>query len=131
MKKKFLPNDSKGVALTVAIMVIIMLALLAGFVANFSYNQRKLLDSASGKRIKIYYLAQAGVVDAVWRIRSNYTTGIPGAPAGGFVSNPAWDPAVYSIDANGDGTNDTNIDIGPVTSVTTEQRQIVSTGRDI
>ena len=85
------------------------------------YNQKKLSDAAGGRRAKIYYRAQAGVVEANWRIRENI---------GGNFTTPAYDPAPYSIDVDGDTVNDCTIDIGPVTNAATKQRAIASTGLD-
>jgi Tfp pilus assembly protein PilX len=117
-------ND-KGMALVVVIVVVIMLALLAGYVTQLGYNQRRLSDTAGGRRAKIYYNAQAGVVHANWRIRTNYTAGL--VPAGSFLVD-AYDPNPYSIDVDGDGTMDCTVDIGPVAA---GRRSISATGLDV
>ena len=109
------------------IIITVVLALIAGFSANLAYNQRRLRDAASGKRIKIYYCAQAGLVVAMWQIRHNVTGGL--TPAGSFT-DPAYDPAPYSWDVAKEGWNDVTVDIGPVTNLATGQRLIVSTGLD-
>ena len=107
--------------MTIVIIVIVIMAFLATLITTLGYNQRKLSDSAGGRRAKIYYQAQAGVIEARWRIRENI---------GGNFTTDAYDPAPYSIDVDGDGTNDCDIDIGPANPVT-KQRAIVATGKDI
>ncbi len=119
--------NSKGVALTLSIVIIIILALLATFVTTLGYNQRKLSDALGGRRAKVYYRAQAGVVEAGWRIRENYTTGLN--PGGSFATD-TYDPFPYSIDVDGDGANDCVIDIGAAIPAS-KQRVIASTGLDI
>jgi len=114
-------------ALTVVIIIIIMLGLLATYVTQLGYNQRRLSDTAGGRRAKIYYRAQAGLVDANWRIRTNYTASL--SPVGSFLVD-GYDPGAYQLDVDGDGTNDTSVDIGPVTNAATRQRSILSTGLD-
>ena len=115
-----------GVALAVVIIVIILLTLVTAFTANLGYNQKRLMDASSGRRIKIYYRAMGGAVDASWRIRTNYTTGL--VPAGTFT-NPLYDPGPYALDVDGVNGNDTDVDIGPVNAQGV--RPIQSTGRDI
>lgn len=125
MIRNRLLTDSKGVAMMVVIMLIIMLALIASFVASLSYNQRRLVDASSGKRIKIYYAAQAGLVDANWRIRTDYTTGL--TPAGSFAT-ATYAPNPYFIDVDENGTNDVKVTIGAVN--TNGLRPIDSVGLD-
>ena len=121
-------QNSKGVALTVVVIVLIMVALLTGYVASLGYNQRRVTDAASGRRAKIFYRAKAGAVDAAWRIRVNYfPTQIP---PNSFLTD-AWDPPAYTLDVDGDGTADTSVDIGPVTNPATRQRAVLSTGLDV
>ena len=127
--ERFFPGlNSHGVALTIAAVVIVMLAILAAIMTQLGASQRKLADTASGVRARIYYLAQGGTVDAFWRIRTDYTTGLN--PAGSFL-NDAYDPAPYPLDVNGDGINDTCVDIDrvdPAYAATTKQRSVSSTG---
>ena len=118
------PSD-KGVVLTVVIVIIIVLASLTLYVTTLTYNQKKLADSAGGRRSKVYYRAQAGVIDANWRIRTNYTAGIP---VGNFRTNPNYSPT-YSIDVDGDGTNDCQVTIGAVDA--SGKRPITSQGLDV
>ncbi len=114
--------------MSIVLIVLIMLALLAVYIASFSYNQRVFMDRNSSQRIKIYYRAKAGVVNAHWRIRTNYTAGL--SPGGSFATD-AYDPAPYSLDVDGDGVYDTTVDIGPVTNAATKQRAINATGLEV
>jgi hypothetical protein len=84
------------------------------------------VDASSGRRAKIYFLAQAGVVEASSRIRNDYTVGL--SPAGSFAVD-AYDPNPYSIDVDGDGQIDTTIDIGPA-NIVTKIRPINACGCD-
>lgn len=111
------------------VIVLIMLALLTGYIASLGYNQRRVTDAASGRRAKILYRAKAGAVDAAWRIRANWFGGALNPP--NDFTTDAWDPPVYLLDVDGDGTNDTSVDIGPVTNALTKQRSIASTGLDV
>ena len=112
--------------MVVVIVIITMLTLIGAFMTKMTYNQRTLVSVTSGKRVQVYYRAQAGVVDAHWRIRTNYT----GAPmGGGDFTNPAFDPPPYSVDmAPADGNNDFTVDMGPVNA--SGLRPISSTGLD-
>jgi len=113
-------KSDKGAILTVVIMVIVLLTLLAGYTLNFAYNQKRLTDRSSGAHLKAYYRAQAGVVDAQWRLRTD--------PGGLFAANgPAYNPPAYSLDIDGDGVNDVTVDIGATTA---QGRLIESIGRD-
>ena len=89
--------DSKGVALTVVVVVLVMMALLSAYVSTLGFHQRKITDAASGGRTKIFYRAKAGVVDATWRIRVNYFQGQ--IPPNTFL-NANWDPPVYNLDVD-------------------------------
>ena len=86
-------NRERGVALTVVMVFTVILALLAATLLNLSYNKTKLVDSVGVKRAQTYYRAQAGVVDAFWRIRVNK----PALSVGSF-NNPAFEPPPYFID---------------------------------
>ena len=102
-----------------------VLVLLASFAVNYGYNKKRLMDIHSGRRDTLNFRAQAGVVDANWRIRADYTAGL--SPAGSFT-NSAYDPAAYGLDVDRNGVADTCVNIGPVTNAGTGQRGIVSTG---
>ena len=110
--------------MTIVIIIIIIMAMLALYVTTLGYNQKKLADSAGGRRAKIYYKAQAGVIDANWRIRTNYTAGLP---VGNFRTDPNYSPT-YSVDIDGDGTNDCQVTIGAVDA--SGKRPINSQGLD-
>jgi Tfp pilus assembly protein PilX len=103
----FRANDS-GVAMTVVLIILVLLVTLSGAVMTLSYNQKKVVSSAGGKRAVGYYRAKAGVVDAFWRIRTNTGTDFT---VGANTAN-------YSLDVDGDGTNDTTITIGARSGVT-------------
>ena len=120
--------NNKGLALTIVMIVIIMLAIISAFSTNLGFNQKKMIDANSGRRAKIYFKAQAGVVDANWRIRTDYTVGL--APAGSFTTD-AYNPGPYLLDVDQNGTNDVSVDIGPVNNAATKSRQILSTGLDV
>jgi hypothetical protein len=127
-RKKGLRGNG-GFAMVFVMVVITILAMFAVWVTIQGYNQRKLLDVTSGQRAKLYYRAQAGVVEAAWRIRDNYTSGIGGViPPGGFPANDTWNPPPYSIDVDGVGGNDTSIDIDAVVSGTLKNRPVRSAG---
>ncbi len=121
-----LMRDNKGVAMTIVMIILMVLAIMAGYILNFGYNRKRIVDAASGTRAKVYYRAQAGVHDAAVRIRKNYTVGL--LPAGSFL-NPAYDPNAYNIDVDGNGSMDTTINIGAVNAQ--GQRTIDSTGLEI
>ena len=121
-------QDKRGIALTVVVVVMIVMAILSTYAMNLGYNQKLLTDQSSGRRAKIYYRAQAGLVHAYWRIRVNNTAGL--APAGSFATD-AYNPGPYTLDVDGDGVNDVSVDIGPVTDPATKQRAILATGLDV
>ncbi len=127
-------KNDKGAVLTVVIIIIIILTLLAGYILNLAYNQKRLTDHLSGTHLKAYYRAQAGVVNAQWRIRNNVVGDIGGSGANDFL-NPSWNPGPYSIDLSTDAVHsppnaadEVQIDIG----ATTAQgfRLIEATGSD-
>lgn len=124
MKKIILRNDSKGVALVLVIIAVMMLTGIGGFAANLAYNQRLFQNSSGGNRIRNYYRAQAGIVDACWRIRTN---------TGANFTIPATTLA-YSLDVDNNGTNDTNVTIGALATGNpfplTVGRPITSVGID-
>ena len=125
-------RNERGLALAAAIAIIMILVLLAGYVTQLSYNQKKLSASGSGQRVRNYYRAQAGVVDAGWRIRANYTVGLPNGGTAPFnFTNDGYNPGPYNLDVDGDGAVDCTVDIGAVTNAATKQRPILSTGLDV
>ncbi|HTL69850.1 MAG TPA: hypothetical protein VL404_01020 [Candidatus Eisenbacteria bacterium] len=115
-------RGERGMVMTVAILAVTMIALLAAYVLTVAYNHRRLAQSVGGVRMRAAMYAQAGVVDAQWRLRTD--------PGGTFAAGgTAYDPPAYSLDVNGDGTNDVSVDISAVTDGPDgNTRRIVATG---
>ena len=127
----------RGVALTISIIILIMLALVGIFVTNLGYNQKRMTDVSSGQRIRLYYNAQAGIVNATWRIRTDQTTAATVGTAvmsamvpavANFSANPAY-TGTYTLD---DGTIHVTVTIGAVGADPAHPtvRPITSVGRD-
>jgi len=125
-----------GMALTAVMITLILLSLIAGYTMTLSYNNQKAYRTVTGTRIKAYYAAQAGAVDAQWRIRTGYMTCT--APActnwtvGAFpgvvsFSNPLFFVG-YKLDIDGDGVSDVSVIINPVDG--NGLRPIISEGID-
>ena len=112
----------QGMVMTVVIILIMIITLLTGYVLTVAYNHRRLAGSVGGARMRAAAFAQAGVVDAQWRIRTD--------PGGFFAAGgPAYDPAPYNIDVDGDGNNDVSVDISAVIDGPDgNTRRIVATG---
>ena len=108
-------RSSKGIALAVALVTILCLLTVAGAILTLGYNFNLIINNMGGTRSVDYYKAQAGVVDAQWRLRTNF---------GGI--NTVLDPPSYQLDIDGDATNDVQVDIGPVIDPLTQTRQIIS-----
>lgn len=116
-------RSENGAALTIAVIFGTLIALIAGFVLNLSYNQTRQIEAVGPTRTANFYKAQAGLVDANWRIRNDV---MPPGTTGSFktTTTPA-DPAPYCIDiethtvtaasgGNCAGANDdVKVDIGP------------------
>ena len=62
--KRLILSNNRGMAITVVMITLILLSLLAGYSLNLSFNQTRLFQNSAGKRVKVYYAAQAGVVNA-------------------------------------------------------------------
>lgn len=128
MKQLFL-KDQKGVALTIVIIFTMIIALLAGYILSLSYNKTQLVNSVGVKRTRTYYRAQAGVVDAFWRIR------VDKPPLGvGSFKDPVFAPPPYFIDidanavtADRTAASDVEVVISPVDPAT-KLRRIESIG---
>lgn len=120
-----------GAALTFVIIILILLAGLVGYLASISYNERLMKYQGGGKRAKIVYYAQAGIIDAMYRIRENVTSGLaPAPPVGGFNDLiTIYDPDPYWIDVDQDGTNDVQVNI--TVPITTTVGGITFTARQI
>lgn len=129
-------GNEKGVALLVVITFATVISLIAAYALRLSYNQARQVNAVSIRRTMINYRAQAGFVDAAWRIRTN--TAAPGTP-GSFMT-PTYDPAPYCIDIDTDAASalvggncvaaaDVRVDIGS-RNATSGLRTIDSTGLD-
>lgn len=94
----------RGVALLMTIILIVGMTLLAAAALNASFQYRNLRESIGVRHTQSRYRAQAGVVDARWRIRNNVQ---------GDYRVAAFDPAPYELDIDNDGTMDVTVDIGP------------------
>ena len=97
-------KNSKGVALTIVIVVLIMLTMISAFIMSLGYNRARLIKLGGSSQAVSYYLARGGIVDANWRIHNNYPTGV----------KDYTDPATtdnYTLDVNGDGVPDTRVTI--------------------
>lgn len=134
MKMEIFGNE-KGVALLVVITFATVISLIAAYVLRLSYNQARQVDAVSIRRTMNNYRAQAGVVDAMWRIRTNT---IPPGSAGSFLT-PTFDPLPYFINVNDDtasagelAASNVRVDIGPVITIGNAigTRRIVSAGLD-
>lgn len=108
-----------GIAMTITIILIIASTLLAAAALSVGYQYRRLREGVGALHAQSYYRAQAGVVDARWRIRNNI---------GANYLVAATDPAPYTLDIDGDGTVDVTVDIGPADGG--GLRRILATGRD-
>ena len=122
--KNLHPRDEKGMALTIVIVITLIIVLLAGYILNLSYNKTRLVNTVGVKRTRTYYRAQAGVVDAFWRIRVNK----PAEGAGSF-KDPAFAPPPYFIDidtntvtADRTAASDVEVIISPMDDATKIRR---------
>ncbi len=95
MIKKY-SNDQRGAALLVAIIVIVMVTGLAATFMRMAYNMKLVMYGVSGGRTYAHYRAQAGIVDAQFRLRTNYLNGLasPAPPANGF-RDPTYAVSYY------------------------------------
>jgi len=109
----------RGAALTLAIVVAMILSVLAAVALTLGYNYRRLRDGLTVIHAASHFRAQAGLVDARWRIRNNI---------GGDYTVAAFDPAAYQLDIDGSGNNDVTVDIGPADG--NGLRPISSVGRE-
>lgn len=111
-------KQSKGLALTLVILIILMVTFVGGAAMSLGYNQRLLVKKAVGSRTRAYYYAKAGIVDAFELLRKD--------PDGEFT-DPTFDPAPYTLDVDEDGNPDVTVDISAIDPVT-QYRSIQSTG---
>ena len=117
--------SQRGVALTLAIIVIVMIAILTAWTLRLAYNYQVLTSDSALKRTRAYYRAQAGIVDANWRIRNNI---------GGDFTDPKYNPPAYPLDIDDDGITDVTVDIDPFITIAKagplETHVITSVGSD-
>ncbi len=101
-------EGERGIVLTIVIIVTIMMMTLAVAILGLAANQSKLASSLAASNIRAQYRAEAGLVDARWRMRTNFTTDI----GGGDFTSPSFDPPAYylDIDANAVHTAKTDAD---------------------
>lgn len=87
-------SNKKGFVLMTALFVMMLLLSLAIFVSSFTMTELKISSSQSSS-IKTYYLAEAGVAEAIWKIKNDPVW------KSNFEDNPTWDvsyqrnPALY------------------------------------
>ncbi len=75
---RFLKNK-KGAVLFVVLLFSLLIASIMAYIAHMVYQRTRLLDAVGVKRTRNYYRAQAGLVDAYWRLRTNHAPpGLPG-----------------------------------------------------
>ena len=114
-------KNQKGSVLTAAVILATLVALMAAAVLSLGYNQTSQIEEVGIQRTSTFYKAQAGVVDANWRIRVNRTL----AGWGGNFTDPNFNPPVYYIDLEAttaanmyknarDANSDVEVDIGPM-----------------
>lgn len=110
-------TGERGVVLTVVIIVTIMMLSLAVAVLSLAANQTRLSNSLAASNVRAQYRAEAGLVDARWRMRVNFTDDI----GGGDFDDPDFDPPAYFIDIDADavhttrtGDDDVEVDISAV-----------------
>lgn len=99
-------NNNRGSAILFALMFVIMFTLAAVMAVRTGQRQNAVTEVVVGARVRNYYKAWAGLVDARERIQNNkLLTGwstLPPDPAG--FTNPLWPsaPVSYCIDIESD-----------------------------
>lgn len=111
--------NRRGIALTLVIIIIVSVSMVTAAALTFGYNQRLAARKVVSSRTEAYFFASAGLVDAGEAIRRD---------AGGNFADPAFNPAPYSLDVDGDRVDDVTVDIGP-RDPATGLRRILATGR--
>ena len=138
--RPFKKLDQSGAALGVVIFFTTMIIFIAAYVLSLGYNQTKQVNAVGTQRTKIYFRSQAGIIDAMWRIRTD--TPPPAGPSGSFAT-ASFDPNPYYIDIDHDTysatevtdtvdptkNSDVKVDIG-TRNAATSLRSIDSTGLD-
>ncbi len=87
-------TNQRGAALLVAVIVILMVTALSAVFLRMAYNMKILMYGISGGRTYAYYRAQAGIIDAQYRLRTNFLTGLTSPPANGFL-DPTYAPTYF------------------------------------
>src|SRR5690348_3628790 len=95
-------EKDNGIAMTVVLVFAMIALTLVGYVLTLSYQQTKLVNAVGIKRSKAFYRAQAGIVDAFWRIRADKA---PPGSAGSFAT-ASYAPTYY-IDIDTDTASST------------------------
>jgi len=95
-------RHEKGAMLFVALLFCLMISSLMVYLLNLAYQRTRLVDTVGIKRTRNYYRAQAGMVDAFWRIRVDRRLA---GWASGF-SDPTF-TATYYLDTEGDAVSTT------------------------
>ena len=110
-------QNERGIAMILAIITMLLILTVAGAILTLAYNQRRLGAGVGEAKLRAYYRAKAGLVDAQWRIRTD--------PGGLFAAGGTlYDPMPYTLDTDGDGTDDVMADLGPIADATTAARRI-------
>lgn len=108
-------GNKKGAVLFVVLLFSLVMTSIMVYITNMAYQRTRLVDAVGIKRTKTYFRAQAGLVDAFWRIRTNHA--VPGA-AGNF-SDPNFAAEYYididsgSVTAARTATSAVKVTIGP------------------
>lgn len=118
MKNTILKNSNQGVALILSIIYILLIFFLSLYFLSISLIEKSIAQSQVWGS-KTYYLAEAGINEAVWLIKndSNYQDG--------FENDPNWATTTSRIDPFGPNTG------SYVVSMTNSSRahaEIISTG---
>lgn len=103
MKRRF--KNEKGLTLTFAVLMTTLTMILAAWALDYTYNTKRIMDSASGYELQATTKAEAGIVHAYWELRMD---------PDGLYRNPAYDPPAYWLDLDGDGGMDVQVDISAV-----------------
>ena len=87
-------RHQRGAMLFVALLFCVMISSLMVYLLSLAYQRTRLVDMVGIKRTRNYYRAQAGIVDAFWRLRTNH------APPGyvGTVFNDPTSTVQYYLD---------------------------------
>ncbi len=89
-------HNERGIALTLVLMTALIISAMLAAAIMSSYNQKRVTNKVTTERTQSYYFAQAGVVDAFWRIRNDQDV------FGGTFTVPTYDPPPYFLDVDND-----------------------------